>query len=108
MLTADVFRRVVFRRTDVSSWDDLVKLFEVGWEWFGSLDAVLSNAGINEVGGFLEDTLDPSTGSLQAPNLQTLNVNLLGQLYTTKLAMHYFGKQSGKRFQLVLTGSAAW
>lgn len=35
-------------------------------------------------------------------------VNLLGVIYTTKLAIHYFAKQPNtKRFQLVLTGSAA-
>ncbi|KAJ9149268.1 NAD(P)-binding protein [Pleurostoma richardsiae] len=106
-LAEELKERVIFRRTDVSSWDDLVDLFAAGWAMFQSLDAVLANAAINEVGVYLEDTLDPATGRLQAPNLQTLSVNLLGQLYTTKLAMHYFGKQSGKHFQLVLTGSAA-
>jgi len=55
----------------------------------------------------LEDIYDPESGRLQAPVLQTLNVNLLGVIYTTKLAVHYFAKQPTKKFQLVLTGSAA-
>ncbi|KAK3381034.1 hypothetical protein B0H63DRAFT_494957 [Podospora didyma] len=99
--------RVLFRKTDVSSWSDLLALFEAGWKKFGSLDIVLANAGINEIGNMLEDKYDSETGQLQPPSLQTLNVNLLGVIYTTKLAVHYFAKQPDKKFQLVLTGSAA-
>lgn len=69
---------------------------------------MLANAGINEVGNMLEDSFDAETGDLAPPHLQTLNVDLLGVIYTTKLAVHYFAKQSEKKFQLVLTGSAAW
>jgi NAD(P)-dependent dehydrogenase (short-subunit alcohol dehydrogenase family) len=91
----------------VSSWSDQLALFEAGYERFGSLDIVLANAGINEVGNILEDKYDSNSGKLQPPVLQTLNVNLHGVIYTTKLAVHYFGKQQGKKCQLVLTGSAA-
>lgn len=69
---------------------------------------MLANAGINEVGNMLQDSYDSETGQLKPPVLQTLDVNLVGVIYTTKLAIHYFAKQPGKRFQLVLTGSAAW
>jgi NAD(P)-dependent dehydrogenase (short-subunit alcohol dehydrogenase family) len=92
----------------VSSWPDLLALFAAGWKRFGSLDIVLANAGINEIGNILEDRFDLETGQLEPPVLQTLSVNLLGVIYTTKLAVHYFSKQPNKRFQLVLTGSAAW
>lgn len=92
----------------MSSWPDLLALFDAGWKRFGSLDIVLANAGINEVGNILEDRYDSETGQLKPPVLQTLDVNLLGVIYTTKLAIHYFAKQPNKRFQLVLTGSAAW
>lgn len=100
-------RRVLFQKTDVSSWSDLLALFDAGFKKFGSLDIVLANAGINEAGNMLEDRYHSETGQLEPPILQTLNVNLVGVIYTTKLAVHYFAKQPGKKFQLVLTGSAA-
>ncbi|KAK1765132.1 hypothetical protein QBC33DRAFT_495819 [Phialemonium atrogriseum] len=106
-LESELKDRVLFRKTDVSSWPDLLALFDAGWKRFGSLDIVLANAGINEVGNILEDRYDSETGQLKPPVLQTLDVNLLGVIYTTKLAIHYFAKQPNKRFQLVLTGSAA-
>ncbi|KAK3326926.1 hypothetical protein B0T19DRAFT_420396 [Cercophora scortea] len=106
-LESELKERVLFRKTDVSSWSDLLALFEAGWERFGALDVVLANAGINEVGNMLEGKYNAETGKLEAPVLQTLNVNLVGVLYTTKLAVHYFAKQTGKKFQIVLTGSAA-
>jgi NAD(P)-dependent dehydrogenase (short-subunit alcohol dehydrogenase family) len=83
-------------------------LFEAGWQKFKALDIVLANAGINEVGNLLDESIDPQTGLLEAPKLQTLNVNLLGVMYTTKCAVHYFAKQTNKQFQIVVTGSAAW
>lgn len=100
-------RRVLFQKTDVSSWSDLLALFDAGFKKFGSLDIVLANAGINEAGNMLEDKYHPETSQLEPPVLQTLNVNLVGVIYTTKLAVHYFAKQPRKKFQLVLTGSAA-
>lgn len=54
-----------------------------------------------------EDKYNSETGLLELPELQVVNMNLLGVIYTTKLAIHYFSKQAGKQFQLVLTGSAA-
>lgn len=56
----------------------------------------------------LEDKVDDTSGKLLPPNLTTLNVNLLGVIYTAKCAVHYFGKMGGRPCQLVLTGSAAW
>ncbi|KAB5580384.1 hypothetical protein GE09DRAFT_1279303 [Coniochaeta sp. 2T2.1] len=106
-LAAELKERVLFQKTDVSSWSDLLALFEAGYSKFGSLDIVLANAGVGERGDLLEDKYDSATGKLEPPELQTLNVNLLGVIYTTKLAIHYFAKQPGKKFQLILTGSAA-
>lgn len=106
-LAAELGERVLFQKCDVTSWADVLALFEKGWEKFGSLDVVLANAGVNEIGSLIEDSFDEATGRLKAPNLQTLNVNLLGVLYTTKCAVHFFSKQIDKKCQIVLTGSAA-
>lgn len=100
---------MLFRKCDVSCWDDVLELFQAGYLKFGTIDVVLANAGVNEIGSMLEDKIDPVSGKLQPPNLATLNINLLGVIYTAKCAIHYFAKLAGKKTcQLVLTGSAAW
>lgn len=92
----------------MSSWSDQLALFEVGYKKFGALDIVLANASVQEIGNILEDKYDSESRKLLPPVLQTIDVNLLGVIYTTKLAIHYFAKQQHtKQFQLVLTGSAA-
>ncbi|TVY87792.1 5'-hydroxyaverantin dehydrogenase [Lachnellula willkommii] len=106
-LARELGDRVIFRKCDVSLWDDVLELFQVGFQKFGALDVVLANAGVNEIGNMLEDKVDGSTGRLLPPNLATLNINLLGVIYTAKCAIHYFAKMGGKPCQLVLTGSAA-
>lgn len=99
---------VLFRKCDVSNWDDVLELFQAGHMEFGGIDAVLANAGVNEVGNLLEESFDVETGKLLAPTLKTLDINLVGMLYTARCAVHYFGKLRGRHCQLVVTGSAAW
>ncbi|KAH8595664.1 hypothetical protein B0O99DRAFT_709264 [Bisporella sp. PMI_857] len=106
-LATKLGERALFRKCDVSIWDDVLELFQAGQIQYGGIDVVLANAGVNEIGNLFEDGIDTATGKLEAPNLATLNINLLGVLYTAKCAVHYFMKQEGKPCQLVLTGSAA-
>ena len=53
----------------------------------------------------LEDTTD-SNGDPLPPKLNTINVNLIGVMYTTKLAIHYL-KQNPAGGSIVLTGSGS-
>ncbi|KAJ9149445.1 NAD(P)-binding protein [Pleurostoma richardsiae] len=98
--------RVLFVPTDVSSWSAVLNLFAKAWEEFGRIDVVLSNAGIHAFETLFEDNLEED-GTLAAPTLKSLEVNLHGALYCTKAAIHYFQKQPERCCQLVLTGSAA-
>jgi len=98
--------RVVFRRTDVSSWDDILELFQLAWKTFGIIHAVLSNAGSN-VEDLLTDHIDPDSGKLMAPSLGSIEINLHSHLYVVKCAVHYFAKWPETRCQIVMTGSAA-
>ena len=86
----------------------MLELFQAGQTKFCGIDVVLANAGVNEIGNLFEDDIEAGTEKLKAPNLTTLNINLVGVLYTVKCAEYYFQKQKGKACQLVLTGSAAW
>lgn len=71
----------------------------------GRVDIVLANAGIDEIEDTFADVLDDG-GRLQPPKLIVLDVNLLGVIYTTKLALSFFRKL-GIQGSLVITGSAA-
>jgi len=97
--------RVLFRKTDVSSWDDVLSLFEAAHAKFGTIHAVLSNAGTNKE-AILKDEFD-ANGRLLPPDLKTFNINLVAQFYVVKCAMHFFSKWPETRCQIVMTGSAA-
>jgi NAD(P)-dependent dehydrogenase (short-subunit alcohol dehydrogenase family) len=83
----------VTAKCDVTSWDDQVALFALGHSTFGSIDIVLPNAGINEI-GLMVDVSPPDDGPDRPtpPDLTTLNVDLIGVLYTTRLALYYFDR----------------
>ncbi|KAF5586544.1 NAD(P)-binding protein [Fusarium pseudoanthophilum] len=98
--------RILFKSCDVSNWDQILDLFEAGYKKFGVIHSVLSNAGINTNEDLLDDMIDAQTGRLRPPSLKSIDVNLLGQLYVTKVALHYFSKWPGTQCQLVLTSSA--
>ncbi|KAH7242849.1 hypothetical protein B0J15DRAFT_501532 [Fusarium solani] len=98
--------RTIFRKCDVSNWDHVLDLFETAHARFGVIHSVLSNAGINTHEGLFTDTRDPSTGRLLPPSLKSIDVNLVGQLYVAKCALHYFAKWPQTRCQLVMTSSA--
>jgi NAD(P)-dependent dehydrogenase (short-subunit alcohol dehydrogenase family) len=100
-------RRAIFVETDVAVWDSVLSLFETTLRHFNTLDAVYANAGVNFADNLLEDEFDATTGRLKEPTLKNVQINLHGAFYTTKAAMHFFGKEPGKKHQLVLTGSAA-
>lgn len=65
---------------------DILSLFQDAWKTFGTIHAVVSNAGINTE-DLLRDEIDPNTGILMPPNLKALEVNLTGvHLRTTCLS----------------------
>jgi len=104
---AECNRRACFASADVSNWNSLLTAFETVYGRFGSLDVVYANAGINSFDNLLEDEIDEG-GRLKAPALKNVEINFHGPLLTTKAAVYFFQKQGGqKKYQLVITGSAA-
>ncbi|KAH7403838.1 hypothetical protein BKA64DRAFT_777550 [Cadophora sp. MPI-SDFR-AT-0126] len=101
-----------FVKCDVSKWEDQLELFKTAATFTGKVDYVVANAGIcppDEIFQFAGNDAEPTE-----PNLKTIDVNLKGALYTTKLATHYFIKQNGQTPSpsqedtcLVLIGSGA-
>lgn len=97
----------VSRRCDVTSWDDQVALFAAGFDKFGSIDVVLPNAGVSEIGRF-DPRQEGDVTQLTKPNLTTLDIDLTAVLYTTRIALWYFAndkrRDPGLR-AVVFTGS---
>ncbi|KAK0649546.1 hypothetical protein B0T16DRAFT_324936 [Cercophora newfieldiana] len=84
---------VVFKKCDVASWEEQAAVFkEVYHEHGGSLDFVMANAGIAEGGKIT--VVDLKEEEPSPPKLATLNINLIGVIYSVKLAAHYMNKKS--------------
>jgi len=99
----------VFQKTDVLNWDDQVGLFDLGMSKFGCVDVAVVNAGVTEIGNF--EKLSVSNGKLVKPQVKTVEINLIGSIYTTHCAMHYLPQNQipGSLKAVVLLGSmASW
>ncbi|PQE14351.1 short chain dehydrogenase reductase family oxidoreductase protein [Rutstroemia sp. NJR-2017a BBW] len=109
---ASELQNTKFVKCDVSNWEDQVELFREAASFTGKIDYVIANAGVcpkDEVFDFSGPSLPPSK-----PSLLTIDINLKGALYTSKLALHYFITQNGQEPSptqedtcLVLIGSGA-
>ncbi|EEH03692.1 conserved hypothetical protein [Histoplasma capsulatum G186AR] len=109
-LAAELTGKARFVRCDVRSWEEQVCLFEaaVANSPRLSCDIVIANAGIPGPDGLFAGE-DPSLPPTR-PDTTIFDVNLTGTIYTTKLAIHYFRRQSlepGRDRCLILIGSIA-
>jgi len=75
-------------KCNVTSFNDQVSLFDLAIETYGFVDIVVPNAGIGEPESFFKVIFDKA-GKPQKPNFPTIQVNLIGALYTVHLAQHY-------------------
>ncbi|KAL2797266.1 hypothetical protein BJX66DRAFT_335169 [Aspergillus keveii] len=79
---------VQFKQCDIASWDSLERVFREVFLEQGNVYIVVANAGISERGHFIaREEAKPTK-----PNLATLDVNLIGTIYTVKLAAFYIRK----------------
>ena len=86
--------KVAFVRCDVRVWQDQVGLFKTALEKSPSkgIDVVFANAGISGADDVFRPTEGPD-GEPVEPDLSVTTTNLIGVLYTVKLALHYFPRQ---------------
>ncbi|KAL7276203.1 hypothetical protein RUND412_000821 [Rhizina undulata] len=96
-LVADMRREtgnedIHYHDLDVTSWRSQCSYFRAALSLSPtrSINVVIANAGVGELGGFTEPDITSSLEDPPEPDLITLDVNLKGVLYTTKLAFHYF------------------
>ncbi|KAF4463142.1 hypothetical protein FALBO_10044 [Fusarium albosuccineum] len=99
-------RKAEYYEADVTDWASQRDLFSVVKQKYGRIDLVFANAGVGERNTVFDDILD-SDGSLAAPNLAVIDVNLKGAIYTTKLALHHMATNNPPGGGLVMTGSTS-
>ncbi|KAJ5162337.1 hypothetical protein N7492_007729 [Penicillium capsulatum] len=82
--------RAVFVKCDVTKWSDQVHLFKtaVAHSPAHLIDTVVSNAGISGRDSLYWDDSEFDGEPLE-PSLKVLQTNLVGSIYTSKLALHY-------------------
>ncbi|KAF9646620.1 NAD(P)-binding protein [Thelephora ganbajun] len=97
-------------RCNVTSWDDQVNLFQTAFDTFGAVDVVVANAGVNEIGDYFTPIV--KNGKPEKPTMATVDINLLGSIYTAHLAIHFLElerKPGDTLKSIVLLGSmASW
>ncbi|KAJ4474931.1 hypothetical protein J3R30DRAFT_3295158 [Lentinula aciculospora] len=100
----------IARQADTVSWEQQYAAYEAGKERFGRVDYFFANAGIAErpwLPNF--NPLAAVNRPIIKPDAKTLDVNLMGQLYTAALALQVFERQSpnkhGFKGKLLMTAS---
>lgn len=98
-----------FVHCDVTSYESQRQLFRkaLSLSTTHTLNTVIANAGVGMVTDFTElpETVDEDPPE---PNLTTLDVNLTGVIYTAKLALHHFRRNSDDEDRhLLFIGSVA-
>lgn len=109
----------------MAKYTDLLALFDTALEIFGRIDFAISNAGVPDIGNWVDPDLGlegikqvrltkGATKELclslaKIPNQRTLDVNLLGTLYFVKIAAIYLcqGQEKNTDRSLILISSAA-
>lgn len=91
-LTTEFPERVHFVECNVTDWEDQVRLFRHAAKFSPAknIHYVVANAGIIRSDEVFSYSDEPTQ-----PELSTIDINIKGVLYTTKLAMHYFIKLNG-------------
>lgn len=85
-----------FIHCDVTNWKSQVDMFRQAARLspHGSIDAVVANAGISKPLPGFEETGDLDQDDPPKPEFKVLDVNLIGVLYTTKLAIFWLKKNT--------------
>ncbi|CAK7235999.1 hypothetical protein SCUCBS95973_009457 [Sporothrix curviconia] len=96
--TAGSATAVRFLECDVGSWVSQAAAFRrVFDDCGGRIDVVMANAGISEGGesSLVAEAVSPASDAEPSePSMRTLNVNLVGTMFTVKLATHYMKKNA--------------
>ncbi|THU85954.1 NAD(P)-binding protein [Dendrothele bispora CBS 962.96] len=97
-------------KVDITVWNEVVDMYELTIKHYGAVDIVVASAGVTQIGDFSKVEFDEK-GRPKPPELITLNIDLIGSMYTAHLAQHYLlvNKKPDALKSLILLGSiASW
>ncbi|KAK9364704.1 hypothetical protein V1509DRAFT_635512 [Lipomyces kononenkoae] len=88
-----------FIHCDVTDWQSQVNFFKEATKLspHGGIDAVVANAGIAEVNPTFNTPKNLDMEEPPKPNMKVIDVNLMGVLYTTHLALFYLPRNPGSQ-----------
>ncbi|EED14321.1 3-hydroxyacyl-CoA dehydrogenase, putative [Talaromyces stipitatus ATCC 10500] len=97
-----------FVPVDVTNYQSVLSLFKTALSLYGRIDHVVANAGIVERGNWFDPALTVESVEEQ-PTTKVLDVNLLGCLYTARIASVYLrqNRREGQDRSLTLVSSVA-
>ncbi|EAS29578.3 uncharacterized protein CIMG_08324 [Coccidioides immitis RS] len=96
---------LIFTPVDVTKWKDLCGWFRETKQKYGRIDHAFCNAGISHRADYFDERVDDDGDPLE-PSRLTLEVNLMGVINMTKLAIWYMRKQESGG-SIVITASAS-
>ncbi|KAI1174753.1 15-hydroxyprostaglandin dehydrogenase [Nemania sp. FL0916] len=121
-VAAEIGQGTQYRVCDVTSWNAQAAAFKAVYEQHGRIDVVIANAGIAEGwdswmvptrgGDGDKDGNGEELGEPDEPRLKVLDVNLMGVVYSVKLALYYMRRNvvdatTGHRGNIICTASNA-
>jgi len=98
---------------DVTIWEEQLAFFQSTMGRYGTIDLVLVNAGVSELGGRpfdVDKVIQTAQGPAPAqPAIKAIQVNVIGAIYTCKLAFYYLqhGDTGKNKKGIILMGSMA-
>ncbi|KAL5513354.1 hypothetical protein ACEPAH_3753 [Sanghuangporus vaninii] len=98
----------IWRVCNVLDYEDQRSLFEFALEEFGSIDVVIANAGVREMGKLVGNEVQLDERGLPVkPKLMTVQMNFISVIYTAQLAFYYLSKATNENSlkTLILTAS---
>ncbi|KAJ5815137.1 hypothetical protein N7474_006914 [Penicillium riverlandense] len=106
--------RTIFCPTDVTDYSAVVALFDCALQTYHRIDHVVSCAGIGEIGNLFDPKLNLESirtvmTKSPPPERKTLDVNLLGCIYVTRIALVYLrqNRRADEDRSIVLVSSVA-
>ncbi|KAF8588705.1 NAD(P)-binding protein [Ramaria rubella] len=79
----------IAQKCDVTSWEQQLSLFQFTIRTYNRIDIVVPNAGVSELGRFAAPRVTAVDGIPTKPDLKTLEIDLIGVLYSARLALYY-------------------
>ncbi|KAL4861705.1 hypothetical protein BDV12DRAFT_179871 [Aspergillus spectabilis] len=99
--------QVIYLHTNVASYDEQAKSFNYVYQKWRRVDFVYANAGILDRSNFVAPEEEIAYGAPRQPDTLVLDINLLGVVWSSYLALHYFRKNGVKGGKLVMTSSSS-